>query len=116
MKTMSLLLVLAAGFNSCIGNLLLKWSRTSLPPDAGLIQGLASPAFLGGMFFYAVNVVLFAKALDAMDVSVAYPILAGAGFAMLLLASNHFFNEPITLQKTVGIGLIFLGIFISARA
>lgn len=116
MKLLPLLLVLAAGVNSCIGNLLLKWSRLSVPADASTIEKLLSPGFLGGMMFYAVNVVLFAKALDELEVSIAYPILAGAGFALLAIASSFLFGEGLTLAKGAGIGLILVGISVLARA
>ncbi len=115
MKLLPLMFVLAAGVKSCIGNLLLKWSRTSAPPDATTLAKLLSPGFVGGMAFYAVNVVLFAKALDEMEVSVAYPILAGAGFALLAVASGVLFNEPMTLTKAAGMGLILCGIAVLSR-
>ncbi len=115
MKLLPLLFVLAAGVNSCIGNLLLKWSRASASPDATALDKLLTPGFVGGMFFYAVNVVLFAKALDEMEVSVAYPILAGAGFALLAVASGVVFNEPLTLTKAAGMGFILVGIAVLSR-
>ena len=115
MKAMPLALVIAAGVNSAIGNLLLKWSRVAAAPGATTLEKLLSVGFLGGLFFYAVNVVLFAKALDDMPVSIAYPILAGVGFALLALASSMIFAEALTLSKALGIGLILLGIVALAR-
>ena len=115
MKLLPLVLILLAGVNSCIGNLLLKWSRTSAAAEASPIEKLFSAAFLGGMFFYAVNVVLFAKALDSMEVSVAYPILAGAGFAFLIIASSFFFGETLTFARASGMVFILMGITLLAR-
>ncbi len=115
MNIPAILLVLLAGVNSCVGNLLLKWSRTATAADAGTVEKLLSPGFIGGLFFYAVNVVLFAKALDHMQVSVAYPILAGFGFALLVLASWAIFHEPITVSKIAGIGLVLAGIVTLAQ-
>jgi multidrug transporter EmrE-like cation transporter len=114
-KALSLLLVLAAGLNSCIGNLLLKWSRAATPVDASAIEKLSHIGFIGGLGFYAINVVLFAKALDAMEVSIAYPILAGSGFAMLAAASWYLFDEPFTLVKGVGLSLVLAGIVLLAQ-
>ena len=114
-RSLPLLLVLAAGFNSCLGNLLLKWSRLSVAPEASTVEKLMHIGFIGGLGFYAVNVVLFAKALDAMEVSIAYPILAGSGFAMLAAASWYFFNEPFTLVKGLGLALVLAGIFLLAQ-
>lgn len=116
MKLLPLALVLGAGVNSCIGNLLLKWSRTTMPAEASTIEKLLTPGFIGGMFFYAVNVVLFAKALDEMEVSVAYPILAGSGFALLAVASSFLIGETLTVAKGAGIGLILFGILVLARS
>ncbi|WP_244514792.1 multidrug efflux SMR transporter [Ensifer sp. LCM 4579] len=110
-----MILVLAAGLNSCIGNLLLKWSRASLPAHAGLVDTFLSLGFVGGLAFYGFNVVLFAKALDSMEVSVAYPILAGSGFAMLMVASYYVFGEPLRLHKWIGLALIVAGIIFLAR-
>ncbi|MCA1371318.1 QacE family quaternary ammonium compound efflux SMR transporter [Bradyrhizobium sp. BRP14] len=115
MNAVPIILVFAAGLNSCIGNILLKWSRASLPAHAGLADAFLSPGFLGGLAFYGINVVLFAKALDSIEVSVAYPILAGSGFAMLMVASYYVFGEPLRLHKWIGLALIVAGIIFLAR-
>ncbi|ULJ74231.1 DMT family transporter [Rhizobium gallicum] len=115
MKATPLILVLAAGLNSCIGNILLKWSRTSLPGDVGLADKFLSIGFIGGLAFYCINVVLFAKALDSMEVSVAYPILASSGFVMLAFTSHYLFGEPLHLCKWIGLALVLAGIVFLAR-
>ncbi|MCA1494854.1 EamA family transporter [Ensifer sp. NBAIM29] len=115
MNAVPIILVFAAGLNSCIGNILLKWGRASLPANAGFADTFLSPGFVGGVAFYGINVVLFAKALDSMQVSVAYPILAGSGFAMLIIASHYFFGEPFHLHKWIGVALVLVGIIFLAR-
>ncbi len=115
MNKMALILVLLAGVNSCAGNLLLKASRKGLAVDATFIQKMLSPLFISGMFFYVVNVILFAKALETSDVSIAYPVLAASGFAFLTIAAYFLFNEPFTASKLAGLGLTTLGIFLLAR-
>ncbi|WP_026616872.1 DMT family transporter [Ensifer aridi] len=115
MNAVPVILVFAAGLNSCIGNILLKWSRASLPANAGLADTFLSLGFVGGLVFYGINVVLFAKALDSMEVSVAYPILAGSGFAMLMVASYYVFGEPFRLHKWIGLALIMAGIVFLTR-
>ncbi|MCH2240911.1 MAG: SMR family transporter [Aquabacterium sp.] len=101
-------LVLAAGVNSCIGNLLLKRSRMDAPE--GLLGLLLSPWFIGGLAFYGVNVVLFAKALDRLPVSRAYPVLAASGFVLLALASSALFAERLGAVHVAGMVLIVIGI------
>lgn len=115
MNSVSLISVFAAGLSSCIGNILLKWSRTSLPAGAGLADKFLSVAFIAGLAFYGINVLLFAKALDTMEVSVAYPVLAGFGFAFLAVASQLFFGESFHLYKWIGVGLVLAGIIFLAR-
>lgn len=107
------LLVLAAGVNSCIGNLMLKKSRLAAE-EQGFWELLVSPWFLGGLAFYGVNVILFAKALERLPVSIAYPVLAGAGFALLTLAAGVLFTERLTLYQYAGVGLILVGIILLA--
>lgn len=110
MNAVSLTSVFAAGLCSCIGSILLKWSRTSLPAGAGPADKFLSVAFIAGLAFYGINVLLFAKALDTMEVSVAYPVLAGSGFALLAVTSHYFFAEPFHLCNWIGLGLVLAGI------
>lgn len=111
----ALLLVLAAAVNSTIGNLLLKLSRVTTQGDAGFIERMLTPAFGGAVFFYAVNLVLFAKALDSIPVSVGYPILAASGFALLAVTSAIFFGERFGIWQAAGILLVIGGIVCLAR-
>jgi multidrug transporter EmrE-like cation transporter len=84
--------------------------------DAGLVQLLFSPWFIGGLAFYAVNVVLFAKALDKLPVSAAYPVLAASGFAMLVFSAAFFFGEKLGVNQLLGLGAVLLGIWLLARS
>jgi multidrug transporter EmrE-like cation transporter len=111
----SLLLVILAGVNSCIGNILLKMSSVKLVPGASLIERAMSPYFIGGLVFYAVNVVVFAKALDQAPVSVAYPVLAVTGFALLALTSSFLFGERLAISQWIGLAFAVIGIFLLAR-
>jgi multidrug transporter EmrE-like cation transporter len=101
------LLVVAAGFNTCAGNLLLKQSRLTARP--GWLAMLVSPWFLAGLAFYGLNVVLFAKALDRLPVSSAYPVFAGLGFLLLAVFSRIFFDESLSPAKIAGMALIVAG-------
>jgi multidrug transporter EmrE-like cation transporter len=102
------LLVAGAGLNTCLGNLMLKQSRLTAQP--GLWGMVTSPWFLGGLFFYGLNVLLFAKALDKLPVSVAYPAFAGLGFFLLAVFSRIMFGESMTNINLAGIVLILVGL------
>ena len=108
------LLILAAGVNSMIGNVLLKQSRIA-GGNAPFVEQLLSPWFIGGLLFYGVNVVLFAKALDRLPVSAAYPVLAACGFVLLAVVSAVVFGERLSPVQYGGIVVTIAGIALVAR-
>jgi multidrug transporter EmrE-like cation transporter len=107
------LLIFAASINSCAGNLLLKYSRKTAVP--GLVGLLFSPWFTAGVLFYAVNVVLFAKALDALPVSKAYPVLAGSTFVFTAITGVVFLGETPSIKTALGMFFVVIGIILLAK-
>ena len=93
---------------------MLKKSRL-VAQDPSLVALLLSPWFLGGLAFYGINVVLFAKALEKLPVSVAYPALVGFGVALLVLAAWRLFGEQLTVNQYVGLVAVVFGIFMLVR-
>ena len=67
----SWILIFLAGLNSTIGNLFLKKS-SEMTVDTFWFA-IVNIWFLFGLMFYGFNVLLFAKALQTLDVSAAYP-------------------------------------------
>lgn len=116
MNVQEFLLIILAGLNSCLGNLALKYSRTVDLPDADFFSKMLNGYFMLGMAFYSINVVLFAKALDSAAVSVAYPVLAGSGFAMLAVSSAVVFGERLSAQQLAGLIIVVVGIALLARS
>jgi len=112
MLKIALSLVVIASANSTIGNMLLKVSREKLVPEHSILSGYLSPWFIGALFFYGVNVMVFAKALDYLPVHIGYPILAGCSFIMLNVASWIFFGDKLTLTQLIGLCITMLGIFL----
>lgn len=111
----AILLVLLAGLNSTIGNLLLKQSRLAVPANLPWYGKFFSIYFIGAIAFYVINVGLFASAIDQLPVSVGYPILAASGFAMLAVASNLIFGERFGAWQIGGLVLVMAGIFCLAQ-
>ena len=116
MRLDALAFVLLAGAISCLGNLALKQSRLISDPSAGFFEKFGNLYFVLGLVFYAINLVLFAKALDSAPVSVAYPVLAGSGFAFLAFASAALFHERIGSEQIAGLTLVVIGIALLARS
>jgi multidrug transporter EmrE-like cation transporter len=68
-----------------------------------------------GLLCYAVSVGVWLLALSRVDVSIAYPMLS-VGYIVNAIAAWQLFNEPLSLGKVVGIGVIILGVYILARS
>jgi multidrug transporter EmrE-like cation transporter len=107
-----LLILLAAVLNGA-GSLLHKQSRLRAA-DPGLLAQLLSPWFLAGLVCYGVNVILFARALDQLRVSLAYPVLAGASFVIISARAAWVFHERLGPAQWAGAVLILVGIFLVA--
>ncbi len=107
----ALTLIFFAGLISTFGNLLLKASRKNLTAESSLIEQYMSPLFLAALAFYALNLVLFSKALDFLPVSVGYPILAASGFIILAVMSWFILGERLSWIQIIGIAIIIMGIF-----
>ena len=108
------LVLLAAVLNGA-GSLLLKQSRLKAA-DPGLLAQLLSPWFIGGLACYGINVILFARALDKLAVSLAYPVLAGASFVLISALAAWLFHERLNPMQWTGAVFIVVGIFLVARA
>ncbi|MDX1976808.1 MAG: SMR family transporter [Pseudanabaenaceae cyanobacterium bins.68] len=111
--TTAWLMVLIAAVNNAMGSLLLKKSRL-VASEPGILGLFLSPWFWAGLMFYGMNVVIFAKALERLPVSVAYPVLAGVGFALIAIAGGFFFRERLEIGQWMGMGIILTGIILVA--
>ena len=107
----AIFLILIASINSTLGNIFLKYSRLH-NKDSTSFEKFFSIPFSLAILFYIINLILFAKALDYIPVSVGYPVLASSSFLFLFLASNLLFFESINILKVTGILLIIAGIIL----
>jgi len=105
------LFIVAAGLLSTVGNLCLKKASSAGTDFIGLIF---QPYFICGMFFYGLNVLLFAKALQQLEVSKAYPVLAAIGFSTLSILAALIFRESLSPVNYLGLFVIVVGISLVA--
>ena len=75
----------------------------------------ANPPIIGGLFCYAVSVVVWVLALARVPVSVAYPLLS-IGYVVNALLAWMLFHEPLGAVKLAGIGVILVGVWLVAHA
>ncbi len=76
---------------------------------------LLSGFFWGGLACFATALLLYSVALSRIDLSVAYPIMTGAGFAIVATAGMLFFGESINCWRLVGYALVFAGVCLLAQ-
>ena len=104
------------------GQLILKWRITTfgaLPTDTVeklkfLISLLFDPAIFSGFFAAFLASLAWMAAMTKFDLSHAYPFMS-LNFVVVLLLSGWLLNEPMTLQRVLGVTLIVLGTVVAAR-
>ncbi len=60
--------------------------------------------------FYGLSVVFLTLAVKRLDISVAYAVWSGLGTGLMALIGLVWFEEPMTVSKSIAIGLIILGV------
>ncbi len=107
----SMLLVFVASIFGSFGAVFLKLGAEKLKKS--LLNIFTWQAALGvGLFL--LSSVFFVMGIKHGELSVLYPMVS-LGYVWTLLWSKLFFNEPVTKQKFVALGMILTGIvFIAA--
>jgi len=108
---------------NAVAQLLLKAGTTSLgtlfPSHERIytefFRILLQPFVMGGLICYVVSVSLWIAALSKVPVSIAYPMLS-IGYIANAIAAYYLFDEALTLQKMVGIGIIVFGVALVAKS
>jgi small multidrug resistance pump len=80
---------------------------TSMKLSAGFAR--LGPSLLI-FIFYAMSLAALTFALKGIDVSLAYAIWSGIGTALITIIGVLYFQEPLTLLKTISVGLIVIGV------
>ena len=73
------------------------------------------PRVLLGISCYVVSLTLWILALSRVEVSVAYPMVA-IGFALNAVLAWWLLGEAVTPMRFLGIGVIFIGVWLVARS
>ncbi len=108
-------LVTALLFNA-LANILMKYASTLTTPalNTPLLQRLTgmylSWPFLIGLFAFGLNLVFYTQALKTLPISIAYPVMTGAGFVFIAVSGIYLFSEKLQPAQMIGIGLVFAGI------
>jgi multidrug transporter EmrE-like cation transporter len=119
-------LVVALLLNAA-ANLMIKFGMRDLDASlggAGLFDGgllglagllLKHWILLLGLACFAANVVFYAFALQKLPISVAYPIMATCGFAVIVTVAGLLLKERLSLSQWVGVAAILIGVVLVAK-
>lgn len=105
------------------GQLILKWRMVQLgemPIASGeklryLIMAVFDPAIFSGFVAAFLASLAWMAAMTKFELSYAYPFMS-LNFVIVLVLSAWLLNEPVTLNKTIGILLIVAGTIIASKA
>ncbi len=107
MPTAWLLLAGAVLFN--VASYVVYKRISGLPPQAWW------PLFIGGQALGGLNTYFFARAIEDIELSIAYPLFSGACFALITLASVMLFAERLRTISVVGLLFVVVGIVLVAQ-
>jgi len=100
-------------FLAIIGQYLLKKGvlASELNPNIySILRTLFSPYVFAGFVFYGISSVFWLFVLQKFPLSVAYPALS-LTYIIIILISYFVLQEPLTLNKILGILLIVSGVY-----
>lgn len=78
------------------------------------LQVATNPFILAGLMCYVGSVVIWLLVLSRIQVGVAYPLMS-LGYIFTAIAAYYLFNEPLSVVRIAGIGVIMLGVYLVAR-
>lgn len=114
-------LIIALVLNAAANVLMKVGAKLSvqLPADASLwakATNFLNLATLVGLVLFAGNVLVYRKALDRLDISVAYPVMVSGGLVLVTLAAAllPLLKERISVAQVGGMLLIAAGVWLVA--
>jgi len=117
MDKIGLLLLLTSGVTNALANSLLKIAFAgnnifSGGLVSGIIKIITNPWAVGSAAVFGVSFLFFGSALARVNMSLAYPFMAGTAFLLIFLISLLFFKENINVWGAVGAFAIIFGIIL----
>jgi len=106
-----LFLLLALGLNAT-ASILLKLSSSGRKNKVSLSTLLSSHYLWLALLSFSLNFVFYTLALSKINLSIAYPVMAGGGFFVITLFSIFHLKEPIHKRQLFGIFVLTLGIIL----
>lgn len=100
-------LLLAIAFNVSANYVLKAYAAVKGGTFLEMITGF--PIYIA-ITFFGINFLFYAKALQTLNISSAYPIVVGMSAILIILLSFLFLNERLVFIQVCGVGLIITGL------
>jgi multidrug transporter EmrE-like cation transporter len=71
--------------------------------------------FASGLILGGINVLFFTRALKDIDLSIAYPVFAGACIFFMVTLSHVIFGERMSMINMVGAAVVVAGIALMSK-
>lgn len=76
---------------------------------------ITNPWAVAGVVCFGISFIFMSAALTRVDLSVAYPVMSGLVFVLVLGVSFFFFSEQVTFLRLIGVLLILSGVLAISR-
>lgn len=84
--------------------------RTALPESASVASAIADPRVIGGGALYAISFVAWMLALRRYELTIAYPVFVGTGYATVIGMSMLVLGERLSVLQGIGVTLVAIGV------
>jgi multidrug transporter EmrE-like cation transporter len=112
---------MAIVFNAS-ANIMIKAAMRKSPviPEQGALAqafllAAKNPLLIAGVALFVLALAAYSVVLSRVNLSIAYPVMTGAGFLLVFLVSALYFRESITAVHILGAAMILAGLWILAR-
>jgi uncharacterized membrane protein len=114
--------ILATIVITVYGQLILKWRIGKFGPFPAealeklrfLTSLLLDPVIFSGFLAAFLASIAWMAAMTKFELSHAYPFMS-LNFVLVLLLSSWLLNEPLSIQRVLGVALIIIGTTVAAR-
>lgn len=116
MDKVSLFLILSSAVTNALGSTIMKHAYggdTAMVASGWIgtfLRILLNPWIILGLGMFGISFFFMAAALSRTDLTLAYPLMSGIVYIILLLVGLLVFKENITLLRIAGMSFILLGI------
>lgn len=76
---------------------------------------LKSPLIICGILSIFISAFVWMTALSRLQISLAYPVAVGLNFFVVVTVALIFLKEQLSVEKVIGIVLIFVSIYLLTR-